>query len=223
MIYADNSEVKISKGGFRMYVAELIYNSEHFIVESIECLSQYEGESRDIREKNWVPFIYQDQLLLAYSLEPHKIFSPRLDGSGVCDTIALTKNPTPWDLGILRGSTPAFLENDQYLAFFHSSTKMASVQSQGKEILHYFIGAYTFSKEFPFEITSMSPEPIIGNHFYTGIEYQHYWKPLRCVFPCGYISDSDFIWLAYGRDDHECWIAKLDKSKLFQSLIPNSL
>jgi len=97
---------------------------------------------------------------------------------------------------------------------------MASTHSEGKTIYHYFMGAYTFSNDPPFEITAISPKPIIGKHFYTGIAYKPYWKPIRCVFPCGYISDEEFIWIAYGREDHECWVAKLDKKRLLDSLVP---
>lgn len=220
MIYDDNLELKISKGGFRMYVAELHYDGEHFAVDSIECLKHYEGASDNIREKSWVPFIYQNQILLAYSISPHKIFHPRLDGSESCDTIASTQGSFFWDFGTLRGGTPALLEHDQYLAFFHSSKEMTTTHSEGEKILHYFMGAYTFAKDPPFEITSISPQPIIGKHFYNGTNYKPYWKPLRCIFPCGYIADDQFIWIAYGRDDHECWITKLDKLKLLNSLIP---
>ncbi len=222
IIYSDNPEMKISKGGFRMYVAELIFDSEHFIVENLECLRNYEGESKEIREKSWVPFIYQDTLLLAYSINPHKIFFPRLDGSGVCNTLCCTPTPANWNFGILRGGTPALMEDNQYLAFFHSSKKMATRHSKGKEILHYFMGAYTFSKDPPFNITAMSTSPIIGKNFYSGIEYKPYWAPLRCVFPCGFLSDHNFIWIIYGRDDHECWVAKLNKKGLLQSLAPIS-
>lgn len=220
IVYDDNAEPKLSKGGFRLYVAELYYDGEHFVAENIECLTQYEGESREIREKAWVPFNYQSHLLLAYSIDPHKIFYPRLDGSGTCDTVAFSQPPIQWNWGILRGGTPGFLHNDQYLAFFHSSKVTATVHSDGENILHYFMGAYTFSKEPPFEVTAISSEPIVGKNFYHGITYPGYWKPVRCVFPCGYISDEQFIWLAYGRDDHECWIAKIDKTKLLESLVP---
>lgn len=221
MIYDDNTEEKLSKGGYRVHVAELFYDGVHFIVDNIECLSKYEGETRELREKAWVPFDYDNNLLLAYSLQPHKIFYPRLDGSGICDTVSCIQGSIQWDLGELRGGTPALLENDQYLSFFHSSRKMATAHSGGNEILHYFMGAYTFSKEPPFTITSMSQDPIIGKNFYNGIDYPPYYKPIRCVFPCGYISDENFIWIAYGRDDHECWIVKLDKPGLLQSLVPS--
>ncbi len=220
MIYDDNVEPKISKGGFRMYVSELIYDGEHFIAENVECLNCFEGESREVREKSWVPFVYEGSLLLAYSLSPHKIFYPRLDGTGICDTVALSQNQIQWEWGALRGGTPGLIDDDQYLAFFHSSKEIATVHSDGVKIPHYFIGAYTFSKEPPFAITSISPEPIIGKNFYNGIAYKPYYKPIRCVFPCGYIANDEFIWVAYGRDDHECWLVKLDKKGLLQSLVP---
>ena len=111
------------------------------------------------------------------------------------------------------------LIDGEYLAFFHSSTYMSTVHSKGRVIQHYFMGAYTFAAEPPFELTRISPEPIVGKDFYKGREYTT-WKPLRVVFPCGFVFNDRFIWIAYGRQDHEVWIAKLDKKKLFDSLIP---
>jgi predicted GH43/DUF377 family glycosyl hydrolase len=219
-VYDDNTERMISKGGFRVHVAEIYYDSEHFIVDQIECLSTFENESKNVREKAWVPFDYRGNLLLAYSIHPHRIFYPRLDGTGVCDTVACTKSEIGWKWGILHGGTPGFKEKEGYLAFFHSSIDMPTLHSNGEVISHYFMGAYLFSHDPPFHIFKISPEPIIGKNFYTGKRYKPYWKPVRCVFPCGYISDDKYIWITYGRDDHETWIVKLDKKGLLQSLTP---
>lgn len=218
MVYADNAEHKLSKGGFRVYIAELHYDGEHFILGHTECLHCFEKESRQVREKNWVPFNYQENLLLSYSLVPHLIFYPRLDGSGICDTLSRITHSITWDWGELRGGTPGQIVDDQYLAFFHSSKDMATLHSDGKKITHYFMGAYTYSSSPPFEITAISPEPIVGKNFYKGTKYKPYWKPIRCIFPCGYVFNDKYIWIAYGRDDHEAWVAKLDKEKLLKSL-----
>jgi predicted GH43/DUF377 family glycosyl hydrolase len=220
MVYDDNVEARLSKGGFRVYVAEIDYDGKYFIADPIECLKYFENENRNMREKAWVPFEFQRKLFLAYSIFPHKIFYPHLDGTGICDTVTCTKSDIAWDWGILRGGTPAFLEKEGYLAFFHSSIVTASAQSSGKQMSHYFIGAYLFSREPPFDILKISPEPIIGKNFYDGTRYKPYWKPIRCVFPCGYISDDLYIWMTYGRDDHETWIAKIDKKGLLKSLVP---
>lgn len=223
MVYDDNVDRKVTKGGFRVFVAELHYDGEHFIPEPIECLNCFEGESRERREKAWVPFNYKGQLLLAYSLVPHLIFHPHLNGTGRCTTIANTTSAIDWNWGELRGGTPALLVNGQYLSFFHSSIEMETIHSEGKTMAHYFMGAYTFSPRPPFPITAISPEPIIGKNFYTGAKYKPYWKPVRCVFPCGYIHNDKYIWIVYGRDDHEAWVVTLDKVKFLRSLVKFNL
>lgn len=221
MIYSDNKDMHISKGGYRVYVAEITLQEGSFIVQQPERLVNFEGASQNIREKNWVPFVFEGNLLLAYSLFPHRILSPFLDGSESCFTVALSESPLNWSWGEPRGGTTAQIIDDYgYLSFFHSSLSMESVQSNGKKILHYFIGAYLFESNPPFSITHISLTPIVGKGFYNGEVYKHYWKPVRAVFPCGYIHDESHIWIAYGRQDHEIWIVKLDKQGLLDSLVP---
>ncbi len=82
------------------------------------------------------------------------------------------------------------------------------------------MGAYTFSASPPFEITKISQEPIVGQNFYDGEYYKPYWVPVRCIFPCGFIIEDLYIYISYGRQDHEIWIAKLDKKALLMSLVP---
>jgi predicted GH43/DUF377 family glycosyl hydrolase len=219
--YADNPEPKLSKGGFRMYVAELIWNGQEMVADSIERLAIFNGETESLREKNWVPFDYRGNLLLAYSLNPHLIFCPFLDTES-CLTVASTEADIQWDWGDLRGGTPGLQDpvTGDYLAFFHSSKKVSSVQSDGKNIGHYFLGAYTFSSEPPFHITRVSPKPIIGKGFYSKTDYKPYWTQLKVIFPGGFFMEKECIWIAYGKDDHEIWIAKLGYQGLFKSLVP---
>lgn len=220
IVYSDNKEKDLSRGGFRVYIAELKIEKNDFNVISDECLSIFEGESKQKREKNWVPFDYHNNLLLAYSLTPHVIFNPLL-GTGQCETFATSNSELYWDWGDLRGGTTALKINDSsYLSFFHSSKDMQSVHSDGKVVSHYFMGAYIYDSEPPFKITNISPEPIVAKNFYNGTVYKPYWKPIRCVFPCGYIVEGDDIWVTYGRQDHEMWVVKIDKPGLLRSLIP---
>ena len=217
IVYSDNINEIITDGGFRMFVAELQLDGEIFSAQDTECLNSFEGENPLRREKNWVPFDYLGHLYFGYSISPHMILHPLL-GTGKCETIDSTWDGFNWKWGELRGGTPALKIDNQYLAFFHSSMEMDTVHSNGEKILHYFMGAYTFSLEPPFKITQISPEPIIGQNFYHGTIYTPYWKPVRVVFPCGYIFDENSVWIAYGRQDHEIWIAKLDKAGLLASL-----
>ncbi len=218
IIYDDNPYPAITKGGFRVYVAKLIWNGDEFTIHNKVCLSKFEGQDSNVREKSWVPFDYKGKLHLAYSLTPHLIFLPNLI-TGACKTVCKTMSPTSWNYGHLRGGTQAYIIGNEYLSFFHSSQDMVTIHSQEKKSHHYFMGAYTFSSHPPFAITRISPEPIIGKGFYTGMTYVPYYKPAKVVFPCGYVSDKKYIWVFYGRDDYENWVVKLDKDGLLKSLV----
>ncbi len=223
MIYTDNVDRMISKGGFRMFLAEIVFDGMFFSLKNIEAITKFEGETQTRREKNWVPFDKDNELFLAYSINPHKIFRPII-GFGECETVVTTISEISWNWGELRGGTQALrISDEEYLSFFHSSVRMTTFHSDDKEMPHYFMGAYTFSTEYPFELTRISSEPIVGKNFYHGPKYKPYWGSVRVVFPCGYIQDDDFIWVLYGRQDHEVWVVKLDKMGLLDSLVPASL
>lgn len=202
----------------RMHIAEVFTDQGVFYTGIPECLSEYEGAIRERREKNWAPFEYKGEILLSRTLFPHQVVQPFL-GTGECKTIAITSGAIDWKWGELRGGTSALLEGNEYLAFFHSSKDMKTVHSQGKHHVHYFMGAYMFSADPPFALTRMSREPIFGRGFYRGPAYKT-WKPLRVVFPCGFICKGQNIWVFYGKQDHEIWMVKIDKQGLFKSLIP---
>lgn len=203
----------------RMFIAELQNDYEKFFIENPICLHSFE-KTKKRWEKNWVPFNYYENLLLAYSIIPHHILKPFLD-SGTCTTISLAPSSIDWQWGELRGGTPAILDGNEYLAFFHSSKIMATAHSRGKKIQHYFMGAYTFAAQPPFAITRMSPRPIVGKNFYHGQEYPT-WKPLHVVFPVGLLADENYLWVTYGRQDFEIWVTKIDKKGLYKSLVPCS-
>lgn len=218
MVYSDNKDLKISKAGFRLYIAEIRFDGKVFSLHDVVCLSRYEGESPLIREKNWVPFVLNNELYLAYSLCPHKIFRPLLD-RGECETVAVSRALLDWQWGELRGGTQALpLNESEYLSFFHSWVDIPTIHSDGKAISHYFMGGYTFSREAPFEIKRISQEPIVAKGFYSGKVYKPYWKQVRAIFPCGFLMNENYIWIAYGRADYECWIIKLDKNLFLDNL-----
>ena len=77
------------------------------------------------------------------------------------------------------------------------------------------MGAYTFSAEPPFHITQMTALPIFTEEFYSP---SFYYK--KVVFPGGFVESGPFIYLAYGKDDSEIWIATLDKQALKNALTP---
>ncbi len=218
LVNVDERLYIVCDGGFRMVVAELNFDGDQFFVEKSEILTEFPQKSPFKREKNWVPFDYQGNLLLSYTIVPHQILAPDLDGSGRCQEVETTSTDHLWRWGEIRGGTPALRCGEEYLSFFHSSIDIATEHSEGQVMPHYFMGAYMFQKDPPFALTRMSEEPIIGKNFYSGENYDPYWHPVRVVFPCGYVFNEEYIWVVYGRQDHEIWIAKLDKLTLIQKL-----
>lgn len=200
----------------RVLVAKVHFDGDRFYADNSELISDFEGLKSWRSEKNWVPFDYQGQFNLAYSLLPHKIMTP-VFGEGRCDTVSSSSGDIRWNWGQLRGGSSALLVDGNYLSFFHSSCEMPSVHSKGKMARHYFMGAYVFSSTPPFEIKKISSEPIFSQNFYNGKPYKM-WRPLQVVFPMGFFFNDQFIWVAYGRQDHEVWIVKLDKQGLYDSL-----
>lgn len=161
-------------------------------------------------EKNWSPFIWQDQLLFSYFLSPHEVVSPDLN-TGEAVPICMTKCSWDWPYGEIRGGTPAEIVDGVYLAFFHSSTRDFSLLK--KRGIFYFMGAYTFSPEPPFPLLKGSEYPIVGSQFYDAPRSR-----FQVIFPGGFIHKDPFIYVVYGKNDHEIWYAKLDKQELLQSM-----
>lgn len=220
MVYNNVIKGLLRKEIRRVMITKVHYDNGRFYTDPPEMIVSFEGEKEQRDEKNWTPFEYHGELHLIYSLTPHRI-EKYLEGQSASMTAASSHNTINWDWGTLRGGTQAYRIEDKYLSFFHSSKNMITRHSKGKNIQHYFMGAYTFSEEPPFEIKEISPEPIVGKGFYSGPEYKT-WKPLRVVFPGGFVYDDNYIWVVYGKQDYEIWFAKIDKQLLLSSLVPVS-
>jgi len=219
IVYSANIDDHITEGGYRMWSAKLEFDGTQFFIHDKHRLAYFDGEIPEKREKNWTPFDYCGFLHFVYSITPHLVFLP-LAGTECCYTVGKTHADLHWMWGELRGGTPALKVDNRYLTFFHSSILLSSIHSEGQMIPHYFIGAYTFADKPPFEITHISRKPIIAKGFYSGATYDHYWQPVCVVFPAGMLIEDDTIWLTFGRQDHEIWVAKIDKPSLLDSLHP---
>lgn len=116
IVYNNQQEDVVHREMRRMFIVEMDFDGEKFIAKEPECLLDYEGKSEMRFEKNWVPFEYNGELMLAYSLFPHRIFRP-LYGKSSCETVAISQGMIQWDWGTPRGGTQALLDGDHYLAF----------------------------------------------------------------------------------------------------------
>ena len=218
LVYSNVFPMPSGKFKPRMVMSLVQYDGNSFSIDTPQPILVFEGNDPEKQEKNWVPFIYEGSLLQTYSISPHRVLLP-VPLENACLPFSISHKEITWDWGVLRGGSPAQKIGDRYLAFFHSLKGMKSVQSDEQNMTHYFMGAYTFEINPPFKITGISSKPIAANSFYEGPMYQT-WKPLRVVYPGGFIYDNDFIWVAYGRQDHEIWVVKLNRKGLMNSLKP---
>ncbi len=227
LIYNDNPMVMNTRAVDRrdMYIAKLSYSIfgdlledgtvHHFSLDTPLKLIHPDMYTSRFWEKNWVPFVNDHTLYLAYSLNPHEILLPDLE-TGICKPQFKSSFNNTWKFGTLRGGTQAELVDGEYLAFFHSGISMSSGASLSNEVLwHYVMGAYTFSATPPFNITKISPLPINEKSFYIKST-----NPKRVVYPGGFILKEDNIYIPFGKDDCEIWIAVINKAKLYSTLRP---
>jgi len=215
LLYNDNLEIVYPRYWQRrdMYVSELFYEEGQFVLSSPLKLT-YEEKRHVLWQKNWVPFIHDNTLLLSYMFNPHEVIYPNFI-NGSCYHFYETSARFDWPLGAIRGGTPALLVDGQYLSFFHSGVVLSTPASWDWDIWHYFMGAFTFSSKPPFEVTKMSARPIVADEFYVTSG-----REKRVIFPGGFVVSGSKIILAYGKDDCEIWIAALDKEALMNSLVP---
>lgn len=216
LIYNDNVDLIFPTLWERrdMYIAELIYDNNQFYLGDPVKLTHETKYRNVLWQKNWSPFIWNGTLLLTYTINPHEVISPNLT-YGSCQNCFETQKKINWNFGDLRGGTPAQLVNGEYLAFFHSAIVTSSACSANREMWHYVMGAYTFAPEPPFELKKISPIPIDTPGFYT---YSNYDK--RVIYPGGFVVSGSNLYLAYGKDDSEVWLATINLDALNESMIP---
>ena len=220
VVYSDRIPLDNGKEKRRVFIGDIEFEGNQFTLKNARPFNSFEGEDEKRIEKNWTPFAFEDELLLSYIPSPHRILRPYPE-EGRCETVCQTNREFAWNLGELRGGTPSiWLEKEGcYLSFFHSSKKVASIQSDKKVLTHYFMGAYTFEDHPPFAIKAISESPIFGENFYTKTAFKT-WKFLKVVFPCGLIESADHLWVLYGKQDSELWAAKIVTQGLLDSLGP---
>lgn len=215
LIFNDNIDVNRPSYWDRrdMFAAELKYSDGLFSLSPPLKLIHQEKYPSVLWQKNWVPFEWNKTLFISYSVNPHEILYPNLM-NGECYRCYETETPLSWDYGHLKLSSPPILIDGEYLSFFHSWKIVASEASYGYDLYHYFIGAYTFSATPPFKIAKYTPNPIVGDGFYTQGSYIK-----RVVFPGSFIVNGKTLLLPYGKDDSEIWVATIDLAALKAALV----
>lgn len=215
LIYNDNIDEIFFDASKRrdLFIAEVFSANGQFQLSSPLKLFCEEKYYQSWQQKNWIPFEWQNDLYFIYSMQPHEVLSSNLK-NGHCFSLHKTALNFPWKYGSLRGSSEAQLIDGEYWAFFHSGMKARSPASHDWKLWHYFMGVYTFSAEPPFAVQTLTPKPIMSEEFYTPS-----YREKRVIFPGGFAVKGPHIYVAYGKDDCEIWIATLDKEKLKKTMV----
>jgi predicted GH43/DUF377 family glycosyl hydrolase len=193
-------------GKFAMYLGELHEEQGKFVLKEASKPLRYAHAIHV--EKNWSPFSIGDKLYLIYSDQPRVILEVDLN-TGYCNEVSRTVSNGDWNLGEIRGGTPSYLVNDAFLTFFHSS--FPAKISKGRA---YVMGAYTFDKEPPFSIRSVTPGPLGDLTFYSEDN-----QP-KVVFPAGLVIQDQLIHVSWGKADKQILITTFNKEKLLSSMRP---
>jgi predicted GH43/DUF377 family glycosyl hydrolase len=197
-----------TSGKFAMYFGELIEEQGMFVLKEPAKPLNYLHAIQV--EKNWSPFSSGDRLYVIYSDQPRVILEVDLN-TGYCQEVTRTTLNWNWNLGEIRGGTPAYLVNDTFLTFFHSC--FPAKTSKGRA---YVMGAYTFDKDPPFSVRTLTPQPLGDLTDYTQDN-----SP-KVVFPGGMVVQDNFIHVAWGKADKQIFITTFDRDKLFASMKPCS-
>lgn len=204
----------------------------------------YDRQFARQHQKNWAPFVHNHKLLFLQNIWPRmtvvSFAPPTVDltvtengqESLVSKLASLQQAEEAdiiWDYGMIKGGTPARrINNDSYLAFFHSKQYLTPNSK-----VSYVFGAMTFTAERPFNITAFSRTPIVHRKFYEGA-WSHWGFIDYIVFPmsfafekpafdyrnCGNICLKETnLLLTIGIQDRNGYIVKVNLKQLLNSLV----
>jgi predicted GH43/DUF377 family glycosyl hydrolase len=208
LFYASIDEVGFEKEHIRGCVIMDNRNNGNFVNSSSFRVSPHELEGR---QKNWMPFNYNDKIYLIASVCPHIIYELQ-DGEN-CNKICHTEWKSPWLIKEpLRGNTNAVLLPDgNYLATFHTSVHHNNIR-------HYDNGCYLFSGKPPFNVlkcanrTYLPAEAACEKHFRRENE-------IVCNFPLGMIYEKNKVIISYGDNDSSVKIAEYGLQDLLNTMV----
>lgn len=162
------------------------------------------------QEKNWSPFIFNEELHFIYKVAPHAIIKLSNNESKelqILEGDMTFKCPKFWKWGEPRGGTPAIKIGDEYITFFHSSFKH-------KQKIIYVMGAYTFEDKPPFAIKKFSRFPIICKDCYSTPIKNTADKNKRVIFPTGLIVSENKAIVFCGENDCAIRVLEIDLKAL---------
>ena len=164
------------------------------------------------RQKNWMPFTYDNNLYFISGVCPHEIYEVYTGSVIKSQKKYVTAYQNNWFLKHgLRGNTNAVLLPDgNYLATFHTVAR-------NKNLQYYDNGFYVFEGKPPFRVIYMSPKTYLKAE--DAVE-PHFRKAglILCTFPVGMILRNNKILISYGDNDSCVKILEASLDDVLKSL-----
>lgn len=202
-----------------MFLSKIVNENNKFIALEAQKLTYEPDPTLD--QKNWVPFVHDNQLYFIYSFEPYKILrwnnhaktmeAPFPQQSKNLDRL--------WPHGEIRGGTPAIYvkELDAYLGFFHSFVVWKKGEPpwqlrKSPQWRRYYVGAYLIENKPPFQIRAFTFKPLSFKGLYDSNDNY------LVFFPMGVVEEQDGFIVSAGYQDDKTYILKISKKDLYSNL-----
>jgi hypothetical protein len=147
-------------------------------------------------EKNWLPFVHNDRLLLLYGSDPMIVLEPDLE-SGRCREVHDELPPLNFDR--YRGSAPPIPYGDHYLYTIHE----ASYLDSRRIYLHRFV-----EMDRQFRITRVSR---LFHVWHTGVEF-------NCGMCLSHAGDALLMTFSY--EEEQSWLLNVPLAEVEKLLMP---
>eukprot|EP00878_Enallax_costatus_P004680 GHUV01004928.1.p1 GENE.GHUV01004928.1~~GHUV01004928.1.p1 ORF type:complete len:402 (+),score=109.70 GHUV01004928.1:2577-3782(+) len=176
-----------------------------------------------IKEKNWMPFVWQDQLFTVHSVMPHRVF--RINATGIAVQQFVTNSPTlfePFKNEDIHGGPPVIFVpahmsgtgEPYYLGIFHFFQTFGEGAQKVKVYHHY---AYRMEAAPPFRICGVSQEIKLvtrkrpDNKKAKDWTHQRIWKDTsQTAYISGLYLDGTTVHMSYGSSDIDARLLSMD-------------
>lgn len=151
-------------------------------------------------QKNWIPFLSNNELFLVYSVNPHTVLKCDVD-TGECNVFSKTYNKNlPNNI---RGGSQARLYNGAYYALTH--------KRKGDQ---YSTQIYRFNSKYPFNVTG-----ITDDFTFNDVEYK---DKLHIQFVSGFDiineDNKDIAYITYGEQDCHSKLCKISMKNIIRKM-----
>ena len=157
-------------------------------------------------EKNWVPYVFEEELYIITDYEPHLRI---VKAEGGAEKFLLKEiyigeaRSGGWQFGEIRGGTPLLQSKSRNPDWFYGFVHSSDFTKDNVKVYVYTIVRFSHQTkvvEYPTWPIGYSEEDLDVEYqrlFQLGVPDQN----LKCVFPMGIIEFDDGLLMSYGKDD----------------------